>query len=143
MCVTATASAQSPAPHPPTPIADAATRMARDLWPTHVDPAVQANRPIFRVTVGAWAPLPVPWHLTEKPGPSNPRFNGHHQEHLMVTTPQAFRTSTFYPMGMSIDPGTIVKGARRTWRDWRTSRIRRRIAEELAELEKANAAAPD
>lgn len=51
-------------------------------------------------------PLPVPWHLNEKPGPTNPRFNGYHQEHLMMTTPEAFRQSTFYPMGMSIDPAT-------------------------------------
>ena len=53
----------------------------------------------------------------------------------MLTTPEAFRTSTFYPMGMSIDPATVVNTAKKVWRDWQTTKIRKRIAEELAELE--------
>ena len=70
------------------PITDTANRIARNLWSTRSDPAVQANLPVFRAQVTVYVrPLPVAWHLTEKPGPSNPRFNLYHQEHLMLTTP--------------------------------------------------------
>jgi len=91
-----------------------------------------------KVTVDVRA-LPVPWHLTEKPGPTNPRFNAYHQEHLMMTTPEAFRTSTFYLIGIGVDPAVIVNAAMRAWRDWQTVKIRQRIAEELWALERARA----
>ena len=140
-CLSADVAAQSAEPEKQTPITDTANRIAKDLWSTQADPVVLPNTPVFRanVTVDAWA-LPTPWHLTEKPGPTNPRFNGYHQEHLMVTTPGAFRTSTFYPIGIGIDPAVIVNGAKRAWRDWQTAKIRQRIAEELEALERARAA---
>lgn len=123
-----------------TPITDTANRIARNLWSTRLDPAVQTNLPVFRAQVTVYVrPLPVAWHLTEKPGPSNPRFNLYHQEHLMMTTPEAFRTSTFYPIGIGIDPATVVDSAKKVWRDWQTTKIRKRIAEELAALERAKA----
>ena len=106
VCLNRNAAAQSAAPEKPTPIADTANGISRALWSTQADPAVQPNMPVFRanVTIDVWA-LPVPWHLTERPGPTNPRFNGYHQEHLMMTTPEAFRTSTFYPIGTGIESG--------------------------------------
>jgi len=139
VCLNRNAATQSAAPEKPTPIADTADRISRALWPTQADPTVQPNMPVFRanVTVDVWA-LPVPWHLTERPGPTNRRFNGYHQEHLMMTTPEAFRTSTFYPIGVGIDPATIVNGAKKAWRDRQAAKIRQRIAEELAALERAN-----
>ena len=142
VCLNRNAAAQSAAPEKPTPIADTADRISRALWSTQADPAVQPNMPFFRanVTVDVWA-LPVPWQLTERRGPTNPRFNGYHHEHLMMTTPEAFRTSTFYPIGVGIDPATIVNAARKVWRDRQTAKIRQRIAEELAALERANNAA--
>ena len=122
------------------PITDTANQIARNLWSTRSDPAVQANLPVFRAQVTVYVrPLPVAWHLTEKPGPLNPRFNLYHQEHLMMTTPEAFRTSTFYPIGVGFDPATVVNAAKKVWRDWQTARIRNRIAEELAALERARA----
>ena len=121
-----------------TPIADAVNRIARDFWSTQAEPAVPPNTPVFRSSVTMeFRPLPVPWHLTEKPGPRNPRFNAHHQEHLMMTTPEAFRTSTFYPIGVGVDPAVIVNAAKGAWRDWKTAKIRRRIADELEALERA------
>jgi len=142
-CLGADGAAQSAEPEKPTPITDTANRIAKHLWSTQADPVVLPNTPLFRtsVTVDVWPPLPVPWHLTEKPGPRNPRFNAYHQEHLMMTTPEGFRTSTFYPIGMSIDPAVIVNGAKSAWRDWQTARIRKRIAEEVEALERARAAA--
>lgn len=64
--------AQSAEPEKHTPITDTANRIAKTLWPTQADPVVQPNTPVFRanVTVDVWA-LPTPWHLTEKPGPTN------------------------------------------------------------------------
>ena len=53
------------------PITDTANRIARNLWSTRSDPAVQANLPVFRAQVTVYVrPLPVAWHLTEKPGSS-------------------------------------------------------------------------
>ena len=140
VCLSANVAAQSAEPQKPTPIADTVNRMARDFWSTQADPAIR-NTPVFRSSVTLdFRPLPVPWHLTERPGPRNPRFNAYHQEHLMMTTPEAFRTSTFYPIGMGIDPAVIVNATKGAWRDWKTTRIRRRIADELEALERARTA---
>jgi len=143
-CLSADGAAQSAEPKPLTPITDTANRIARNLWSTQPDPAVLPNTPLFRasVTVDVWPALPVPWHLTEASGPRNPRFNAYHQEHLMMTTPEGFRTSTFYPIGMSIDPAVVVNAAKSAWRDWQTARIRRRIAEEVEALERATDSQP-
>lgn len=142
-CLGADVAAQSANGEKPTPIADSVTRLAKTFWSTQAEPAVPPNGPVFRAGVTVeFRPLPVPWHLTEKTGPTNPRFNGYHQEHLMMTTPEAFRTSTFYPMGMGIDPAVIVNAAKGAWRDWKTARIRRRIAGELEALERARTSLP-
>jgi len=138
-CLGAEVAAQSAVTDKPTPIADSVNRIARDFWSTQGAPAVPPNTPVFRSSVTLdFRPLPPPWHLTEMPGPTNPRFNRYHQEHLMMTTPEAFRTSTFYPIGMGIDPAVIVNAAKGAWRDWQTARIRRRIAGELEALERSS-----
>jgi hypothetical protein len=140
-CLSADVAAQSAELEKQTPISDTANCIAKNLWPTQTDPVVLPDTAVFRanVTVDVRA-LPPPWHLTKKPGPTNPRFNAYHQEHLMMTTPEAFRTSTFYPIGVGIDPAVIVNAAKRAWRDWQTAKIRQRIAEELSALELARAA---
>ena len=136
-CLGADVAAQSANGGKPTPITDAANRIAKNLWSTQGDPAVPPNTPVFRSGVTLeFRPLPPPWHLTETPGPTNPRFNGYHQEHLMMTTPEAFRTSTFYPIGIGVDPAVIVNAAKGAWRDWKMAKIRRRIAGELEALER-------
>jgi hypothetical protein len=142
VCLRAGVAAQSAEQAQPTTIADSANRLAQELRFPRVDPEMLANMPVFRakVTIDIWA-LPPPWHLTETPGPRNPRFNGYHQEHLMLTTPEELRTSTFYPIGIGVDPAVIVNAAKRGWRDWQTARIRQRITEELEALERARAAA--
>ena len=141
-CLSTDGAAQWAEPAKPTPITETANRLAKSLWSTQADPAVPPNTPVFRsqVTVNAW-PLPTPWHLTDQPGPRNRRFNGYHEEHLMMTTPEAFRTSTLYPIGAGIDPAVILNGSKRIWRDWQTARIRQRIAKEIEALERARAAA--
>lgn len=141
-CLSADGAAQWAEPAKSTPITDTANHLAKNLWSTQADPAAPPNTPVFRsqVTVDVW-PLPTPWHLTDKPAPRNRRFNGYQEEHLVITTPEAFRTSTLYPIGVGIDPAVIVNGSKRIWRDWQTAKIRQRIAEEIEALERARAAA--
>jgi hypothetical protein len=70
----------------------------------------------------------------------------YHTEYLRMTTPEAFRSSTLYPMGVGVDPGDIANGFRRAWRSWQEERIRKRVEQELADFlaaqDKAQAAAP-
>ena len=55
----------------------------------------------------------------------------------MMTTPEAIRTSTFYPIGVGVDPAVIVNAAKGAWRVGKTAKTRRRLPDELEAHERA------
>jgi len=126
----------------PTPIADAAEQIARDLWPVSFLDEVRSEGSTFRLNIHVpEADVRPPW--LQDPDPVTRRPIGgslYHQQMLEAIVPEEFRGSTFYTPGVSVDPATIVNGIRGMWHDWQTRRIREQIARELAELEAANAA---
>jgi hypothetical protein len=127
----------------PTPIADAAERLAREMWPDGLPDPVQSEGSTFRLNISApEAAVRAPWSDDDPPLARRPTGGSlYHEEMLRHTVPEEFRASTFHPAGVSVDPATIVNGIRGMWRDWQVLRIRAQIARELAELEAANAAA--
>jgi hypothetical protein len=136
-----------PSPQPsassPTPIADAAERIAREMWPDGLPDQIQSEGSTFRLNIHApEVAVRAPWIDDDPPLPRRPTGGSiYHEEMLRHMVPEEFRASTFYPVGVSVDPATIVNGIRGVWRDWQVWRIRAQIARELAELEAANAAA--
>jgi hypothetical protein len=139
--VSAALSAQ-PSAQSATPIADAAERIATDLWPQSYLERVQSDGTTFRLNIQVpQAEVRAPW--LQDPDPVTRRPTGgslYHQQMLEAVVPEEFRASTFYPAGVSVDPATIVNGIRGLWRDAQARRIRAQIARELGELEAANAA---
>ena len=148
LCSTAPAGAQQAAQDTgaapsPTPIADAAERIARELFPEGLADQVQSDGSTFRLNIHAPGPgQPFP-RIDDPQGPTRPPAGGslYHQQMLESVVPQEFRASTFNTPRVSIDPATIVNGIRGVWRDVQVRRVRAQIARELAELEAANAAA--
>ena len=134
--------AQEPAESQPaqlrsaTPIADSIVRLSR--------------QPDFRLNVTADRPVelwvtPLFIRPEDKLQP-RPRGTYYHSEYLRMTTPEAFRSSTLYPMGVGVDPGAITSGFRRAWQGWQEERVRRRVEQELADFlaaREAQAAAGD
>jgi len=140
LCLCSGLRAQEP-PQPSTPparpVTDTAARVARELWPVAVFPSSgDGSGSHFRVDVTAHTfVLPVPWVPAKdptaqirRPGPRQ------HQQFLYDVTPQAFRASTLYPIGITVDPGAIVHGVKARWRDWQARRIHERVEREVAQL---------
>jgi hypothetical protein len=131
--------AQDAAPRPGTgPIAQSADRLARQMWPIDPDALVDDDgRPRFRATVIIEdEELSPPWLE-----PYGIHDNSVHRQFLRQVTPEGFRSSTLYPIGMSVDPATIVNGVKSAWRSWQEQRIRERIRKEVEQLEARRAAA--
>ena len=144
LCAAAPAGAQEGATPPSTasttPIADAAERLAREMWPDGLPDQVQSEGSTFRLNISApQATVRAPW--LQDPDPVTRRPIGgsiYHEEMLRQTVPEEFRTSTFYTPSIGVDPAIIVNGIRNAWRDWQVRRIRAEIARELEDLEAAN-----
>jgi hypothetical protein len=140
MCPVVGLRAQEP-PRPSTPsarpVTDTAERIARDLWPTAVFASTDNGSPShFRVDVSAQAfALPVPWLSPADPSARIRRPGSQlHRQFLYDTTPEAFRASTLYPIGITVDPGAIGHGVKARWRNWRARRIHERVEREAAQL---------
>ena len=123
---------------PARPIAKAAERVARELWPTDVSGSIDdQGRPRFRTTVTVIEfALPVPWQdVDANRAPFKPRGgNLHHHQFLAQVTPEEFRSGVLYPAGLTVDPGEIFNGVKSVWRSWQEKRVRQRIAKEVEEL---------
>jgi hypothetical protein len=118
------------------PIAESAERIARETWPVARGQQTDEGVTVFRTEIAADADafrLPVPWLDDQRMGP---RMNGlaTHRERLMMTTPEAYRGSVLYPVGVGIDPAVIVNGVKHTWRRRQEHRVRERIQKEVDAL---------
>ena len=125
---------ESPTAPSPRPIAESAERLAHELWPIEVD---EQGRPRFRagVTIQRFV-LPLPWVDPEaQPSLFRPRGGSllHHQ-FLEAVTPEAFRASTLFPIGITVDPGAMYQDFKAMWRRWQEQRVRARVAKELEEF---------
>lgn len=127
----------------PTPIKDAAERIAEERWLNGPTDRVQSEGSTFRLNVRApEVPIRAPWLDDDYDrGPTRRPTGGsiYHEEMLRHSVPDEFRASTFNTPGVGIDPAVIVNGIRGVWRDWQAQRIRAQIARELQDLEEANA----
>ena len=125
----------------PGPIAESAARVAREWWPTDVATFIidEEGRPRFRAGVTVTQSLQAPWQLSNEQLPLNYRGAISHQEMLRVMTPQEFSVPA---MGGSVDPGEILNGIKKAWRDWQAQRIHARVTKELEDFLKAADAAP-
>jgi hypothetical protein len=118
------------------PITDSAERIARETWPvergTTTDEGVTIFRAETEVDTEAFK-LPPPWMNDQRMGP---RADGTaaHRERLRVTTPEAYRRSMLYPVGVGVDPAVIVNGVKSAWRSWQEHRVRERIQKEVDAL---------
>lgn len=101
-------------------------------------------RPVFRMMIRETRmPLSVLWEdQTHRPAYVLPRQPAAHYEFLRQVTPEEFRTSTLHPIGVSVLPliEWAWRGIAREVRSSTEKRIRKRIQEELRELERARAA---
>jgi hypothetical protein len=129
-------------PREPGPIEESANRIARDWWPA--EPASsytftidEQGRPRFRTGTTEKLP-PPPW----QPQPDDPvtpaRGAISHQEMVRMMTPQEFSTPL---ISGSVDPGEIMNGIKKAWRDWQARRIHERVVKELEEFERMRAVA--
>lgn len=138
ICLGGAVRAQDASQTPPArPIAETAERLARELWPLEVTSRVdQEGRPRFRANITeTQIVLPPLWGPPDKAWiPVPPRGSIYHQEFLAMVTPEAFRASTLYPMGIGVDPGAIFQGLKQAWGDWQEERVRKRVERELAEF---------
>jgi len=129
---------QQPSPQLSRPVTDSADRIARQLWPAAVFPATGDGDPShFRVDVTAPAfTLPMPWLSPADPSARirRPGSRAAHREFLFAVTPEAFRASTLYPIGITVDPGAILNGVKARWSGWQARRIHERVAREVAQL---------
>src|SRR5687767_9252333 len=111
LCSVAVAQAQR---RPQRPIAESADRIARETWPVERGRQTDQGVTIFHTETEADAEafgLPPPWLNDRRMGPRMPGLASH-RERLMMTTPEAFRTSVLYPATIGIDPALIVNGAK-------------------------------
>ena len=131
LCAQEAAQAAEPPTRPARPIAETVERLMRQ---PDFRLRIEVERPIE-----LWVqPLLIRPEDTLQP---RPRGSIYHQEYLRMTTPEAFRSSTLYPMGVGVDPGELVNGVRSMYRGWKEERIRQRVARELAEYLAAREAA--
>jgi hypothetical protein len=119
------------------PIAESAERIVKETWPVERGGQTDEDVPIFRTVTEADAAafrLPAPWLDNRRMGP---RMNGlaAHRERLMMVTPEAFRGSTLYPVGVGVDPAVLINGVKTAWRRWQEQRVRERIRKEVDALE--------
>ena len=104
------------------------------------------RQPDFRLNVTAERPVEL-WVKPRLVEPEDklqptPRGSYYHTEYLRMTTPEAFRSSSLYPMvSVGVDPGALLNGLRSAWQRWQEERIRMRVERELAEFLKARDAA--
>lgn len=123
----------------PGPIAESATRIARNWWPT--EPAFftidEEGRPRFRTGTSVTLPAP-PWQPSPEITLTPARGAISHQEMLRVMTPQEFSSPL---IGGSVDPGSLYNGMKKAWREWQERRAHERVVKELEEFERARAAA--
>jgi len=129
-------------PREPGPIEESANRIARDWWPSEPVSSYtftidEQGRPRFRTGTIEKLP-PPPW----QPQPDDPvtpaRGAISHQEMVRMMTPQEFSTPL---ISGSVDPGEIMNGVKKAWRDWQARRIHERVVKELEEFERMRAAA--
>ena len=119
------------------PISESAERIVQETWPVEragqTDEGVTVFRTETEVDADAFR-LPAPWLDSRRMGP---RMNGvaAHRERLMMVTPEAFRGSTLYPVGVGVDPAVLVNGVKTAWRRWQEQRVRERIQKEVDALE--------
>jgi hypothetical protein len=139
LCLCCGLRGQEPQPGtgPAHPVADTADRIARQLWPVDAFTSTgDGSGAHFRVDVTAPTfALPLPWLSTRDP---TARIRGRgtqtHRQFLYDATPEAFRASTLYPIGITVDPGEILHGVKARWRDWQARRIHERVEREVAQL---------
>jgi hypothetical protein len=132
----ANATAQEAPPDPARPITESAERIGRELWPQDTRVSIdEQGRPRFRESIEIELP-PAPWVEDEKGIHYRPKGGSvYHDEYLRMMVPEAFRASTFYPIGtVSVDPATIVNGIKSAWRGWQEQRVRERIRKEVEAL---------
>lgn len=118
------------------PIADSADRIAQETWPVERGRQTDEGVTVFRTEIEADADafrLPPPWLNDQRMGP---RVNGSaaHRERLLMMTPEAYRRSMLYPVGVGIDPAVVVNGVKSAWRSWQEQRVRERIQKEVDAL---------
>jgi hypothetical protein len=123
---------------PARPVTESAERIANELWPIDERGLMdERNRPPFRASVTEFT-LPLPWQETDPTWTRlQPAGRLYHREFLSVVTPEAFRAGAMTAAvgaGVSTDPGAVLAGIRRAWRDWQARRIHERVEQELAEL---------
>ena len=139
LCLSTSVRAQETTKTPPEPgpIAESADRIAREWWPTDQSNFTidEQGRPRFRGNVTETAPLP-PWQLTPDLTPVPALGAISHQEMLRQMTPQEFSTPPL--VGASVDPGSIVNGFKKAWRDWEARKVHERVMKELEELDRVN-----
>ena len=136
---------EAPRGQPARPIAEAAERVARELWPVGDQGETdEQGRPRFRTSVTeSQFVLPLPWYQTD-PAAGRFRRRGtlHHQEFLSLVTPEEFRGGTFNLVGVGVDPGAVFDGVTSVWRNWQARRARERIEREATELRARATASP-
>jgi hypothetical protein len=139
LCLSTTAWAQETTKTPPEPgpIAESADRIAREWWPTDQPTFAidEQGRPRFRGNVTETMP-PPPWQPTPDLSPVPALGAISHQEMLRQMTPQEFSTPPL--VGASVDPGSIVNGFKKAWRDWEARKVHERVMKELEELNRLN-----
>ena len=97
----------------------------------------EAGRPVFRMSIRAPGPEKPLWdHWTNVPSYIRPNMPGYHYEYFQMVTPEAFRGSTFYSVGIPI--GALLE---RLFKDIRAAhhkreerRAREEVRQALAEL---------
>ena len=106
---------------PPTPILD-------DL-----------NRPRFRLTVqGEWLIGLPPWVPGEPDAVApwvKPNMPLSQFEYLRMNVPEEFRSGSLYPMGTSVNMGSLWSGISRSVRSGKAKKTRAQIEEELRQLD--------
>jgi hypothetical protein len=140
VCISSSLHAQEPrAPRGPGPIAESASRIAQEWWPTEprfftID---EEGRPRFRAVTSETLP-PPPWQLSPEIPLTPARGAISHQEMLRVMTPQVFSSPL---IGGSVDPGSLYNGMKKAWREWQARRIHEQVVKELEEFKRMQAAA--
>lgn len=133
--------AESREPRARGPIAEAADKLARELWPelaaSNSFAVDEQGRPRFRSGTTETAPRPLWWVSPEDKSSVPSRGAISHQEMVRVMTPQEFSTPL---ITATVDPGSIMNEMKKAWRDWQARRIHERVTKEREELERIAAA---
>lgn len=137
VCLVEVVAAQGGSTTGPGPIAQSVERVVAVVSSKEAEKSPdEEGAPVFRSGVTRDVPLSSPlWTDANPPFQSRPPGGTlTHYEYLRATTPEAFRSSTLYPPGVSVDPGKLVGDIKSAWREWQARRVRERIEQELAQL---------